>query len=77
LDDLNAYFTNTSILSKRYIYISQSFPETKNFIGCEIFPDASTLELFISKKFHILHSAIEKDAQYKNRELIHILAELQ
>jgi SAM-dependent methyltransferase len=77
LNDLDVYFINASMLTKRYIYISQSFPETKNFIGCEIFPDASTLELFISKKFHILHSAIEKDSQYNNRELIHIFAELQ
>lgn len=75
LADVERFFANMALLSKRYVYVSQSFPDTPRFLGSDRFPDAAALEAFVGERFHILHSATERDPQYGGRELIHIFAE--
>lgn len=74
LDDIETYFAKLIEMSKRFVYIAQSFPDKKPFLGSDIFPDARALENFISTKVEIIHSTIEKDIRYGNRELIHVFA---
>ena len=74
LEKLDIFWTNLERITRKFIYISQSFPEKKKFYGSDVFPNARALEQYIGKRFNISYSCIEKDARYGNRELIHIFA---
>lgn len=74
LEKLDIFWMNLEHMTRKYIYISQQFPEKKRFYGSDIFPDACALEQYVGKRFDIQYSCIEKDFRYGNRELIHILA---
>ena len=76
LDDIDLFFSNMRNLSNRYFYISQSFPESKKFLGCDVFHNANELVEYISNRFTLIHSAVERDPGFGGRELVHILAEI-
>ena len=75
LADVECFFKNMRKMTRRYIYISQAFPDSSNFLGSDVFPNAEALYCYVKERFNVLYSAIERDQQYGNRELIHIIAE--
>jgi trans-aconitate methyltransferase len=75
LEGLERFFSVVDSLSRRFVYLSQSFPETENYVGKSLFPNAAALEAFIARRHHILYCVVEKDSNYHYRELIHIVAE--
>ena len=79
LNTLSDYLTALAKISNRWIYIGQSFPESKDFYGKDIFPDANSLIKHLKDNVagEIVYSLIEKDADYSNREYVHIIVELE
>lgn len=75
LTDVELFLLNMNTISKRYLYLSQSFPDSSDFLGSDLFPNAITLKAFIEERFTILHSTVEQDPEFGDRELIHIFAE--
>lgn len=76
LDDLPAYLSALVNKSKRWVYIGQSFPERRPFLGEDIFPNAEALFRFISdQSCRIEYSVVERDAMYEGREYAHVLFE--
>ena len=75
MEKLELFWQKLEQMTVKYIFISQSFPESNPFYGSDIFPSASAMDQYISKLFRVLYSCVEKDTRYGNRELIHILAE--
>jgi len=69
------FFETISKISKKYIFISQSFPEEKVFVGNDLLPNAMALERYLKDKFKILYFNLERDGRYAYREYVHILAE--
>ena len=75
LEKLDIFWTNLERMTRKFIYICQSFPEKKKFYGSDIFPNARALEQYVvGERFDIKYSFIEKDARYGNHELIQIVA---
>ena len=78
LHELERFWENICSVTQKYLYISQCFPEEKEFYGSKTLPKASVLcEMVREQKFRILYSCVERDNRYGDRELIHILAEKQ
>lgn len=77
LDDLKGYVAKLAGKSRRWVYIGQSFPERKPFLGMDILPDAQALLNFLVGEGHTLaYSLVERDAAYGGREYVHVLIEV-
>ncbi len=76
LDHVETVFANMARMSRRFVYLSQSFPETPDFLGCDLFPNAAALERFVAERCALRYSVVERDQRFGGRELIHILAEI-
>lgn len=77
LDDLKGYVAKLAGKSRRWVYIGQSFPEIKPFLGMEILPDAQALlNLLVSEGYTLVYSLVERDAAYGGREYVHVLIEV-
>lgn len=77
LDDLPGYLSALVNKSKRWVYIGQSFPERRPFLGEEILPHAAGLLSFVEKQGHrVSYFLVERDAEFHNREYAHILIEI-
>lgn len=57
-----------------WLYISQSFPETNNYVGKETIKNPFHLKEIFERDFQISYYCIEWDAELNNRPLIHLLA---
>ena len=59
------------------MYIGQSFPEQRPFLGDDILPNAAALRLYVENLgYRVEYSLVERDAEFKNREYIHLLIEV-
>lgn len=77
LDDLKGYVANLAGRSQHWVYIGQSFPECKPFLGMEILPDAQALLNFlVSEGYTLAYSLVERDGAYGGREYVHVLIEV-
>lgn len=56
-----------------FFYISQSFPETENFVGKEVIANPEQLLRILKNHFSIIYYCIEYDPALSNRPLIHLL----
>ena len=78
LDDLAGYLAALVSRSCRYVYIAQSFPENRPFLGEDILPDASGLLHFVELQgYRVSYFLVERDAEYDNREYAHLLIEIK
>jgi SAM-dependent methyltransferase len=72
LNHLEQFRSNLLKMSKRWVYLVQSFPEKKPYLGMDKFP---TPEAFINYWTEVGHSAyhlIEWDSLYGGRPLVHL-----
>lgn len=77
LDDLKGYVTQLAGKSRRWVYIGQSFPEKKPFLGMDILQDAQALLNFlVGEGYTLAYSLVERDAAYGGREYVHVLIEV-
>jgi len=77
LDDLRGYWAALSSWSARWVYIGQSFPATRPFLGDHLLPDANGLISALEAAGHcVVYSAVERDAHYGGREYAHVLLEI-
>lgn len=78
LDNLSDYFAALVRRSSRWVYVGQSFPESRPFYGDTIFPDAQALLLFLDRSGggQVVYSLVERDATYSGREYVHALIEI-
>jgi SAM-dependent methyltransferase len=77
LDRLDAFVASMARRSTRFIYIGQSFPERRPFVGDDILPDAAALlERLRRSGCSLVHSAVERDAEYSDREYVHALVQV-
>ncbi len=77
LDDLPGYLAALVNHSQRWVYIGQSFPEQRPFLGDDILPNAAALRLYVENLgYRVEYSLVERDAEFKNREYIHLLIEV-
>jgi len=77
LDDLEGYVAKLAGKSRKWVYIGQSFPERKPFLGMEILPDAQALLNFlVGEGYTLAYSLVERDAAYGGREYVHALIEV-
>ena len=77
LDHLDIFLANLSDLSSKYIYFAQSFPDEDQFLGSDIFPNATALERYLCNSFDLVYSLIEKDSEYNYREYAHVLVKIK
>lgn len=76
LNDLTGYLAALAGKSRRWVYIGQSFPQRRPYLGEDVFPNAEALFRFISdQSFRIEYSVVERDAKYEGREYAHVLFE--
>lgn len=73
LDNLEAYFDNLAQMSKKYIYIHQSFPASSQFLGSDIFPNPKALEQYVSNKFEVEYSLLEYNKEYDKTHNLHLI----
>lgn len=74
LDDLPGYLSALINKSKRWVYIGQSFPERRPFLGDELLPNAAGLLSFVEEQGHrVSYFLVERDAEFHNREYAHLL----
>jgi SAM-dependent methyltransferase len=76
LDRLDAFVAQMARRSTRFIYIGQSFPESRPFVGDDILPDAAALLDRLRQSGSLIHSAVERDAAYSDREYVHALVQV-
>lgn len=78
LDDLPGYLAALANKSKRWVYIGQSFPERRPFLGEEILPNAAGLLAFVEKQgLCVSYFLVERDSEFHNREYAHLLIEIR
>ncbi len=77
LDDLAGYIATLARRSSRWVYLGQSFPESRPFYGEDILPDAEALLKFLDGcgQGRVAYSLIERDAAYGGRQYAHVLIE--
>jgi SAM-dependent methyltransferase len=76
LADLSGYLSSLVNHSQRWVYIGQSFPEQKPFLGDAILPNATALRLYVENLgYRVVYSLVERDAEFQNREYIHLIIE--
>lgn len=56
-----------------FVYISQSFPESKEWVGREIVDSPQTLYRVLTNKLKPVYYCVEYDARYHHRPLVHFL----
>jgi len=72
LDHLELFKQRVRRLSTKFLYISQSFPESENYLGCKIFPNPESIRQFWEDSFEEVFVCIENDSKYENRPYIHM-----
>ena len=78
LDDLGGYLSRLVDSSKRYVYIGQSFPEQRPFLGEQHLPNAASLSAFVEQQEHrVIDFLVERDAEYSNHKYAHLLIEIK
>lgn len=78
LDGLAGYVERLARLSRRFVYIGQSFPDRRPYYGESVLPDAAALLGFLAQHgYRTAYSAIEVDSQYGGREYLHALIEVE
>ena len=77
LDHLQSYRKSLSVLSDRFVYISQTFPHVENFLGQDVFPDPMSVIDFFSNDYTFKYYSIEIDEYYQNRPLLRALMEIK
>lgn len=60
-------------MSKKYIYIHQSFPASSQFLGSDIFPNPKALEQYVSNKFEVEYSLLEYNKEYDKTHNLHLM----
>ena len=77
LEDLAGYLSGLAALSSRYVYVGQSFPEKRPFLGDDILPDAEALHRFIvSSGYAVIYSLVEMDSEFGDREYAHFIIDV-
>lgn len=78
LEDLPGYLSALASKSKCWVYIGQSFPERRPFLGEEILPNAAGLLSFIEEQGYLVsYFLVERDAEFHNREYAHLLIAIE
>lgn len=76
LADLPSYLSRLVRFSSHWVYIGQSFPERRPFFGDHLLPDATALLEYLRRLgYRVVYSVIERDAEYDQREYVHILVD--
>jgi SAM-dependent methyltransferase len=74
VDDLGGYINALAARSNKWIYIGQSFPETRPYYGETQLPNAEALFHTLEKSgLELSYQLVERDARYGNREYAHAL----
>lgn len=77
LDDLSGYLSALVGKSQRWVYLGQSFPERRPFLGEKILPNAAGLLSFVERQgYRVAYFLVERDAEFNNREYAHLLMEI-
>lgn len=73
--ELNPFLRNAGQLVKNngFFYFSQSFPESKKWLGQDVVDSPKKLIRILSKLFRPIHYCIENDFNYNGRPLVHFL----
>ena len=78
LDDLKGYIAKLASSSSRWVYIGQSFPDQKPFLGMNILSDGQALLKFIEAQgYDLTYCLIEQDSDVGGREYVHALFEVK
>ncbi len=77
VDEAERLFSRLGAMTQGFIYVAQSFPETPDYHGKALFPDARALETWLARRFRLVYCVVEKDSQYGFRELAHLFAEVR
>lgn len=72
LNHLEQFQRNLLKMSKKWIYIVQSFPEKKPYLGMDNFPSPEALIKFWTEVGHSAYHLIEWDSLYGGRPLVHL-----
>jgi hypothetical protein len=64
---------NTMVKKDGWLYLSQSFPETQDFLGKEVIPDPFRLRELFTRYFALDFFCIEWDSTYHGRPLVHLM----
>jgi len=77
LDDLVGFIAALANHSHRWVYIGQSFPESRPFLGEDILPDAAGLLHFVERQgYRVSYFLVERDTEYENREYAHLIIDI-
>jgi SAM-dependent methyltransferase len=74
-DGLDRFLVNLSDMVKKdgFLYVSQSFPEEKQWVGQDVIGSPDDLMTILSKKVDIAYHCIEWDSNCAGRPLAHVL----
>ena len=72
LDHLERFRSNLLKMSGRWIYLVQSFPEKKPYLGMDRFPTPEALIKYWAEVGHPTYHLIEWDSFYGGRPLVHL-----
>lgn len=74
LDNVAGYLGRLVQHSSRWVYLGQSFPESRPFYGDDRFPNGDALLEYLAELGHrVVYSIVERDAAYGGREYVHAL----
>lgn len=78
IDDLKGYVNALAGRSRKWIYIGQSFPESKPYYGEKQLPNAAGLFKMLEKMgFKLIYQLTDRDSNYGNREYAHVLLQIR
>ena len=72
LSHLEQFRSNLLKMSKKWIYVVQSFPESKPYLGMDKFPSPEALIEFWSEVGFAAYRLIEWDSLYGGRPMVHL-----
>lgn len=73
--ELKNFMENVLSMTKKngFLYVSQSFPESDNYVGKDVLDSPERLKKLLSHYAAPLHYCVEYDWNYKGRPLVHFL----
>ncbi|MBT6488344.1 MAG: class I SAM-dependent methyltransferase [Deltaproteobacteria bacterium] len=76
LGDLPTFWKNLCRMSRRFVFVSQTFPSDPVFVGQDVYPNAaSLLEDAVNRGFKVIHAICEQDSAHGDRESAHLFLE--
>lgn len=78
IDDLDRYLDALLARSAKWVYVGQSFPDSRPFLGDQVLPDAAALfQRLQERSGGLVYSIVERDAKYGGREYAHAVIEVK